>query len=236
MHQQVVAAHHRQFAIGQGEVSVTPVQAANVMATYAAGRFKRVTLIRGEEKPEWTLLGSEAHWLAVRQGMYDVVNDPDGTAYKSARLVDDRYVLCGKTGSATVYAQPIMYRIAYQKADGSVDYQDVPERAAYPAIKAFELEHDGDNLVVLRDQVAAIQWWPIVGSAKERAKTPFAHAWFGAFLQARGADGGPDFSVPSRIAFAVLVEFGESGGRVAGPLARKVAATILDVLGSDLEY
>ena len=37
-----------------------------------------------------------------------------------------------------------------------------------------------------------------------------------------------------RIAFVVMIEFGESGGRAAGPAAQEVAAKILELLGPDL--
>ena len=61
-----------------------------------------------------------------------------------------------------------------------------------------------------------------------------SHAWFAGFLQPVDERHEPDWSSPARIAFAVLVEFGGSGGRTGGPLAQAVAAEILDVLGDDL--
>ena len=44
-----------------------------------------------------------------------------------------------------------------------------------------------------------------------------------------------DWSAPSPVAFALIVEFGGSGGRVAGPIASKVAKMILTVLGDEVD-
>jgi penicillin-binding protein 2 len=97
----------RLYAIGQGEVSMTPVQVANLMATYASGRFRPLTLIRrSEDTPEWTLPIAPAHWGAIRRGIFGVVNDPNGTAYKHAHFEHPHWVLCGKTGSATAHPWP----------------------------------------------------------------------------------------------------------------------------------
>ena len=42
------------------------------------------------------------------------------------------------------------------------------------------------------------------------------------------AHGQPDWTVAPKFAFAALVEFGGSGGRVSGPLARRIARTLVD--------
>ena len=42
-------AHSRLFAIGQGELSMTPVQVANLVAAYANGKLRPLTLMRGPE-------------------------------------------------------------------------------------------------------------------------------------------------------------------------------------------
>ena len=70
---------------------------------------------------------------------------------------------------------------------------------------------------------------PPVGGGKH------SHAWFGGYLQEVDERGDPDWSKEPRIAFAVLVEFGGSGGRTSGPLARDVARQVIEVFGEDLE-
>jgi hypothetical protein len=63
----------------------------------------------------------------------------------------------------------------------------------------------------------------------------YAHAWFGGFLQPTDGMGRPDWSAKAPIAFAVLIEYGGSGGRRSGPLAKQVAAELLSVLGPALD-
>ena len=221
----------RLFAIGQGELSMTPLQVANLMATYASGRFRPATLIRSSQPtPEWTIPAEPEHWLAIRRGMFGVVNDVEGTAYQYAHFVHDRYALVGKTGSATAHPWPTAYRVPYTDASGERSMAVVPAGAQRPAIKRFQREHPDATFEVA--QVKPFRYWPLdpppVGQRH-------AHAWFAGFLQATGPDGRADWSEPPRIAFAVLIEFGGSGGRVSGPLGKAIAAEMLDVFGENLE-
>ncbi|MCG3178359.1 MAG: hypothetical protein BIFFINMI_00686 [Phycisphaerae bacterium] len=100
----VTPADARNVAIGQGELSVTPLQAADMTAAIArggvfvyprlisdgpdAGRNRRVDL----HVPK-------RYMDLVHQGMIDVVNEPGMTAYKQFVGFDTVY-LAGKTGSA----------------------------------------------------------------------------------------------------------------------------------------
>lgn len=220
----------RLFAIGQGEIAMTPVQVANLMAVYASGKFRPLTLIRhGPETPEWTLPARPEDMLAIRRGMYGVVNDPEGTAYKYARFEHDRYVICGKTGSATAHPRPTSYRIPYVDEHGDAIVTVVPAGAMGPAIERFETEHPAATFDPSGIEVAG--HWP----PDPAADGEYSHAWFGGFLQRTGPDGRPDWTVTPRIAFAVLIEFGGSGGRVSGPLAKEVAAELLAVFGPELQ-
>ena len=93
------------FAIGQAEVSITPLQAANLMAVYASGDYMPVTLIRelGDER-RWRVPADPEHWQVIRRGLYRVVNDVAGTARRTAYLAPSSgFALCGKTGSAEAY-------------------------------------------------------------------------------------------------------------------------------------
>jgi len=81
-------ADARNYAIGQGEILLTPIQAANMAATLATGFYQPVTLLRDaleQDRPRWQLPGSPRQWQVVRNGMRRVVNDPAGTAYRYAR-------------------------------------------------------------------------------------------------------------------------------------------------------
>ena len=221
----------RLFAIGQGELSMTPVQVANLMATYANGRYRPVTLVRGAEpSPEWTLPGTPEQWSVIRRGIYGVVNDPEGTAYKYAHFVNERYALCGKTGSATAHPWPTAYRIPYLDEYRNEHVAIVREGSKGPAIERFRKE----NPLAIFDpnKVEVETRWP-PNPPPEGGN--HAHAWFAGFLQPIDAAGRPDWSKTPRVAFAALVEFGGSGGRTSGPLAKDVSAVLLDVLGPDLD-
>ncbi len=222
----------RLFAIGQGEIAMTPVQVANLMACYAGGKFRPATLIRSPTAhPEWIIPAAAEQWSAIRRGVFGVVNNPEGTAYKYAHVEHPRYVLCGKTGSATAAPRPTAYRVPYEDADGVKGVAVVPAGALRPALERFAEEHP--HAKSLADQAEVAASWPIGPPAEGEE---FSHAWFGGWLQERDAAGRPDWSKSPSIAFAVLVEYGGSGGRVSGPLARKVVAELLEVLGPNLHF
>ncbi len=95
------------LSIGQGELGITPLQMANIMAIVAnRGHYYRPHLIKaiGEEQTidpiyqEKMSAGVDAeHYEPVIEGMSRVVNVPGGTGY---RLRIDDIEMCGKTGTA----------------------------------------------------------------------------------------------------------------------------------------
>lgn len=227
----VHAAHARLFAIGQGELAATPLQAANLMATYASGRFRPVTLVRtGRQTPEWTIPATGEQWSAIRQGIYSVVNDPEGTAYKHARFENDRYVLCGKTGSATAIRWPTAFSIPHLDLRGTPGTAVVRAGAKSEAIDRFTAMQPEATFDPADVRVAG-EWPPHPPPDGDK----YSHAWFGGYLQAVDGGGRPAWAVEPRIAFAALLEFGGSGGRRGGPLAKRVAAVLIEELGPDLD-
>lgn len=220
----------RQFAIGQAELTMTPVQVANMMATYASGRFRPVTLLLdGPPTPEWTLPGTPDEWSAIRRGIYGVVNEPDGTAYKYAHFEHPRYALCGKTGSATAAPWPTAYRIPFVDEYRNFREVVIPEGAKGPALERFRrlyplATYDPNHVEVAR------RWPP----HPPEDGGNHAHAWFGGYLQELDSAGRPKWSHTPRIAFAALIEFGGSGGRTSGPLAKQIAAVLIELLGPEL--
>jgi len=93
-------------SIGQGEIGITPLQMANIMAIVAnRGFYYRPHLIKGigekqivkEEFTEKIWAGvDEKHYEPVIEGMSRVVNMPGGTGYS---LKIDGIEMCGKTGT-----------------------------------------------------------------------------------------------------------------------------------------
>jgi len=99
-------------AIGQGFVSVTPLQLANMVATVANGGtfykpmlIKRITKANGELIHEYqpTVVGkvpvNEKYLKTIRQGMWMVVNGKRGTA-RGSQI--EEFEFAGKTGTAQV--------------------------------------------------------------------------------------------------------------------------------------
>ncbi len=221
----------RLFAIGQGELAMTPLQVANLMATYASGRFRPVTLIRtATPTPEWVIPATDEQWRAIRRGIYGVVNDPTGTAYQYARFEHDRWALCGKTGSATAHPWPTSYRVDWGGEQGAEQVTLVRAGSRRSAIERFRAEHPSATVEPSAVNVAG-RWPPYPPPAGEE----FSHAWVAGVLQALDSAGQPDWSKEPRVAFAILVEFGGSGGRTSGPLAKAVAAELLNVFGPELQ-
>jgi penicillin-binding protein 2 len=96
--------------IGQGFLQLTPLSLAVMASRLATGRAVQPHLSRtlggvlqkGARPEDWPLLGlPERDLRAVRDGMYQVVNEPGGTA-SIARLTMPGVQLAGKTGSSQV--------------------------------------------------------------------------------------------------------------------------------------
>ncbi len=96
--------------IGQGFLQVTPLALATMAARIATGRQVRPHLTRavgaerqaGGDPLGWPAMDiPERDLLAVREGMYAVVNEPGGTA-PLGRLALPGVALAGKTGSTQV--------------------------------------------------------------------------------------------------------------------------------------
>ena len=104
----------RLMAVGQGPLTATPLHMANAMATIAReGVFltPMLALEGGPKQVRQDLPLNPAHLQAVRDGMYKVVNERGGTAYKYFRGPDAGDLggieVCGKTGTATTAPQRI---------------------------------------------------------------------------------------------------------------------------------
>ena len=97
------------FGIGQSDLRVTPLQVANTMATIARGglHISPRLFLPDSNTPvsdsKWTDLNISPKNLAVvHDGMYAVVNEIDGTAYKTFRhsgFEEQGVTAYGKTGS-----------------------------------------------------------------------------------------------------------------------------------------
>ncbi|MCB9850670.1 MAG: hypothetical protein H6817_08185 [Phycisphaerales bacterium] len=229
----VTAGRARLYGIGQGEVSVTPIQAANLMAVYASGEKRYVNLVEEmRHEADWPLPGTPPMWAAIRRGLYGVVNDNDGTAHRTAYIDPScGYALCGKTGSAEVSRSwNVSYRIPY------VDDQDHEHVAIIRATSRNEAHevfvHKYPGCAFAPGDVKVAEQWP---DRLPEHRRKHSHAWFAGYLAPVDGAGNLRSDRTPPIAFALLVEFGGSGGRVAAPIGREVARKLIEVLGPDLD-
>ncbi|MBN1345249.1 MAG: hypothetical protein JXQ73_21330 [Phycisphaerae bacterium] len=200
----------RNYAIGQGEMGLTPLHVASVMATVASGRFQWPTLVLDDarERPVWDLGLKPAHWRAVRNGLYRVVNVgtyPRGTAYNYAFMKE--IPLAGKTGSAQCSRIVLSKRYVVEFPDGRREKIVAKHRAELD--KKLEGQ-PGAKVISSRPY----RLWPDSG----RSAT---HAWFAGYVPGAPGDK-PEY------AFSVLIEFGDSGGHQAAPVAKEIVHALID--------
>ena len=109
--------------IGQGFSLATPLQLAVMTARLASGKNVTPNLIRSPNKDpdEPKDLSIRKSTLAsIRKGMFDVLNDKDGTAYKS-RSTNENFSIAGKTGTSQVR------RITKEeREEGVIKNEDLP--------------------------------------------------------------------------------------------------------------
>ncbi len=144
--------------IGQGFVSSTPLQLAVMTARVATGRavLPKLMLSAEEEGPSWPLLELDAaHLEAVRNGMIGVVNEPGGTARRSALEIPD-VLMAGKTGTSQVVSTRNEHLLSpYKRETHALFVGYAPaDRPRYAA--ACVVEHGGGGSRVAAPVVKAV--------------------------------------------------------------------------------
>lgn len=177
--------------IGQGSITATPIQMANIAATIARdGVWTAPTLLAGQ-RPERRDLGLPRDAVAaVKEGMVRVVNTHAGTGNELQRK---DYVIAGKTGTAQAARRSVPIR----DEDGKI-VLDANGRVARRFLVPSTRERPNPEA----------PWYR--GTGPEEAD--LAHAWFIGFAPAH----------KPQIAFAVMVEYGGSGGITAADIAKDV--------------
>ncbi len=205
-------ADGRNYAIGQGEILLTPLEAANAFATLAEGCFQAPTLIANDHRPrpvvEFSTV-SDAAWRLTRRGLRRCVNEHGGTAYKYARL--DDIEICGKTGSAQCSPRVTRRRYVFE-----VEGENGPIRmtAVAPTVQAAREALDLPR-GAKRVSSKPVRKWPTPDPDSGKIPT---HAWFAGFAP----------HDKPKIALAVLVEYGGGGGKTAGPVGKAVFKMLFD--------
>ena len=202
-------ADGRNYAIGQGEMSITPLQAANLFATLAEGRYRAPTVIANDcrDRPPVEFKGVSADaWRLMRRGLYRCVNEEGGTAYKYARL--DSLEICGKTGSAECVPRVVEQRFTFQTNQGAgTSETSIVAPTIEAACEMLGLPYG--TPCVKSESIK--RYPPTVADNGEGGKVP-THAWFAGFVPYKNP----------KIALAVIVEYGGGGGHTAGPVAQAI--------------
>lgn len=198
-------------SIGQGKVNATPIQVANEMATIARlGIWMRPRLVPAgagvplpttrpdgsaiEERVDLKLNPDAVR--AVHAGMFNVVNGEAGTG-KRVRDPASNVKVAAKTGSATAsqLSRPLRGPDGVQLRDerGFLRTEAIPY---------------GTMAAPNRD----IPWYRTSGVDEATGRLKGTHSWVGGFAPADKPE----------VAFAVYVEYGNSGGVAAGSVVREL--------------
>ena len=124
MNEPWTTGHTYNVGIGQGAVSMSPLQVAVMTARVASGRAVSPTLYRNALAPPTPHLGLSDDVLArVRAGLRGVVEEPGGTSHSLGGIGIDGVEMAGKTGTAQVYSIT-----AEERASGVRSQADLPWR------------------------------------------------------------------------------------------------------------
>ncbi len=133
--------------IGQGYILTTPIQLATMTARIANGGYEvtpTFAKISADNKPELKKMPiSPAYISLVKQGMYDVVNTPGGTALGS-RFDFHGLKMAGKTGTTQVR------RISMkERQTGIIKQEDLPWKYRNHALFVGYAPHDNPRYAVV---------------------------------------------------------------------------------------
>ncbi len=109
--------------IGQGFSLATPLQLAVMTARLASGKEVTPNIIKNPNRNKdnaKTLSINENTLIAIRKGMFNVLNEKDGTAF-NFRTTDENFLIAGKTGTSQVR------RITREeREEGVIKNEDLP--------------------------------------------------------------------------------------------------------------
>ena len=191
--------------IGQGPVAATPIQMANVAATIARdGVWVRPRLVDGDQPPKVAAMGPDRVDLklppeAIRVAKEGMIRVVNSRAGTGKEVRRDDVTIAGKTGTAEASRQLVPMLDENRRL--------VLDQNGKPRM------HFAEPSTVERPN-PDMRWYH--GAGKDGKK--LNHAWFIGFAPAENP----------KIAFAVMVEYGVSGGATAGGLAARVLEACIE--------
>ncbi len=200
------------LAIGQGDLEISPLQAAMMMQEVITGRYQPPRIAVGEPLAEGFSIGIQSGYLrTVRDGMFHTLNDSDGTGHSGGYSPDLTVAAAGKTGSAQAVPWPIEWEATYKDPTTQKEVRRI--------VSVTQWDDFVKKVPVTRDKISrkVTRWFPELAgkdkidpqSGRERH---LSHAWFAGFAPA----GKP------KVAVVVFIEFGIAGGSGAGPVFRDI--------------
>ena len=198
----------RNLAIGQGDLRISPLQAAVMLATLLTGQRHPVSLTQTPHTDDPVELDlSRTHLDLIRKGMDYPINDALGTG-KYAHTPTIR--LAGKTGSAQVKYLPTQWQVTYTTPDAQTHTRitDAPRQAVAELLRQTPKAKNIRVRVVRNKRLTTLKT-PRHGDQTTRP----AHAWFIAYAPARAP----------RIVIVVFIEYGIAGGSATGPVVKALA-------------
>ncbi|PCJ58990.1 MAG: hypothetical protein COA79_11565 [Planctomycetota bacterium] len=101
------------FSIGQVDLEVTPLQMARGISIFANGGYLVYPHLKRRRKVKRKNLNlNQKNIDIVVEGMFKVVNEPGGTAYRKGRL--NNIIMIGKTGTADIGGFPVRAKPKWQ--------------------------------------------------------------------------------------------------------------------------
>jgi penicillin-binding protein 2 len=197
----------RNLAIGQGALAITPLQAALMVGEIITGQYRTPKIYTTE--PDGLAfpveLSPNVRRLA-REGMFQVINDPNATGYKYAYT--DLCPLAAKTGSAQAPPRAIEWEMSWKDpATGKLIKQTTTNTD-----KFYQSAPVPRKIINQR----AITFYPTLRPEDQKDETgrtkDLAHAWFVGYAPANHP----------RIVTVVFIEYGLAGGSAAGPVFRDI--------------
>lgn len=183
--------HHKWYpgstisvSIGQGAVMVTPIQLVRMIdAVASGGTLVQPHLLKNDADVKTTRFPiSQTTVDTVTQGMWGVVNEPDGTTAESVKLKDIDF--CGKTGTAQTMSYQLQNRLGKHIKENGWFVGYAPREHPEIVVAALVQGAGWGSFVapIVRDVVKAYydkkngQFQPPVSTAQNTSKSGAAHS------------------------------------------------------------
>jgi len=220
--------HHKWYpgstisvAIGQGAVMVTPIQLARMIAGVASGgNLVQPHLLKDDPDVKITRFPISQNTVdVVTQGMWGVVNEPDGTTAESVKLKDIDF--CGKTGTAQTMSFDLQHRLGkHVKENGwFVGYapRENPEIVVAALVQgagwgSFVAPIVRDVVKAYYDEKNGVFQPPTVSTAQNTGKSSGSHSLVAA-SRTTSAPASPSLKPPEGRAAVVPTEADSTGAQ-----------------------